>query len=188
MAKLSILIPANNEKKHNSNYGRKFTAEHKKALSISHKGQISYRKGKKFVDEKVSKEKRMLWLKSWKIKNKEKLLLQSRASYKRNIDNRRKLSRDFYWENREKKLDRVRFKKYGITGNEFRSIVQKQNGKCPICNKVDKKNLSVDHDHFTGKVRGIICNECNMALGNVRDSIEILRALANYLEKYETKT
>lgn len=131
-----------------------------------------------------NKEKRKAYLKIWKLKNRDKLLRQGRASYKRNAHNRRKYSRNFYWKNKQKELDRIRFKKYGITGEEFRLIVKKQNGKCPICKRKDNKNLSIDHDHFTGKLRGVICNRCNMALGNVQDSPKILKALINYLEKH----
>jgi hypothetical protein len=171
-----------------ANKGRIFSDEWKKNLSDSHKGQVSWCKGKKLVDEKVSKEKRKAWLKTWKEKNHEKLLLQGRASYNRNVHNRRKFSREFYWKNKKSELDRIRFKKYGITGDEFRVMLDKQEEKCLVCKQTDEKNLSVDHDHSTGMVRGIICNRCNMALGNVGDSPKILRALADYLEKHYDQT
>lgn len=166
-----------------ANKGRVFSDEWRKNLSSAHKGQVSYRKGKKFVDEEVSKEKRKAFLKVWKLKNHEKLLQQGRASYKRNADNRRKYSRDFYRNNKQKELDRIRFKKYGITGNEFKEIIGRQGFKCPICIRSINKNLSVDHDHITRRVRGIICNNCNLAIGNAENSPERLRAMANYLEK-----
>lgn len=166
-----------------ANKGRKFSDEWRKNLSIAHKGQVSWRKGKKFVDEKVSREKRENWLKNWKLKNKEKLLQQSRASYKRNIEKKRKASRIFYWANQQKELDRIRFKKYGITGDEFRLILERQGFKCPICNRDITKNLSVDHDHNTNKIRGLICNKCNLAIGSAEDSPDKLRAMADYLEK-----
>lgn len=166
---------------------RKFSKEHIENLRKAHKGQVSWRKGKRFISLEKQKEKRKISLTAWKLKNRDKLLKQGRESYQRNIHNRRKFSRKFYWTNREKELDRIRFKKYGINGDEFRVLVEKQKGKCPICEKTDKKNLSVDHCHITGKIRGIICNKCNMALGNVEDSPKILKALANYLEKYVSK-
>ena len=166
-----------------ANKGRKFSDEWRRNLSIAHKDQVSWRKGKKFVDEKTSREKRSLWLKDWKLKNREKLLKQSRDSYKRNADKRRSASRRFYRENKQKELDRRRFGKYRITGDKFRLILEKQEFKCPICRKDITKNLSVDHDHITGKIRGLICNKCNLAIGNAEDSPERLRLMADYLEK-----
>ena len=94
----------------NKNKGRKLSKEHCRKLSIAHKGQVSWRKGKKFVDPKISKEKRRVSLAKWKTKNREKLLQQSRDLYKRNSVNRRKSSREHYWKNREKELDRIRLK------------------------------------------------------------------------------
>lgn len=126
---------------------------------------------------------RKAFMKAWRAKNHEKLLIQGRASYRRNAENRRKYSREFYWENRQKELDRIRFKKYGITGDEFRMILERQNLKCPICERDIKKNLSVDHDHRTGKIRGLICNNCNLSIGNAGDSSDRLRAMAKYLDE-----
>jgi len=166
-----------------ANKGRVFSDEWRKNLSISHKGQVPWHKGKKLVDAKVSEEKRKAYVKVWKLKNHEKVLQQGRAYYKRNAENRQKYSRDFYRNNRQKELDRIRFKKYGITGEEFREILEKQGIRCPICNRDISKNLSVDHDHITGKIRGLICNNCNLSIGNAGDSPDRLRAMADYLER-----
>lgn len=166
-----------------ANKGRVFSDEWKKNLSIAHKGQVPWHKDKKLVDERVSKEKRRISLKAWKLKNREKLLQQGRASYKRNADKRRAYSRNFYRNNRQKELDRIRFRKYGISGDDFRKLLKKQKGKCPICGRSLVKNPSVDHDHATGEIRGLICNLCNLAIGNAGDSPDRLRAMARYLEE-----
>jgi len=167
-----------------ANKGRVFTKEWIKNLSIAHKGQVSWRKGKKFVDEIISKEKRKKYVKKWRYENRERLLKWNREFYKRNAKKMRVRSRSFYRNNKQKELDRMRYKKYGITGNEFREIVEKQNNKCPICIRVINKNFSVDHDHKIGKIRGIICNDCNLAIGNAGSSPERLKSMANYLENY----
>ena len=59
-----------------------------------------------------------------------------------------------------------------------------QDGRCVAC-RVDLSTTkpNVDHDHATGKVRGILCWHCNLILGHARDSVLTLRALAEYLEK-----
>jgi Recombination endonuclease VII len=54
---------------------------------------------------------------------------------------------------------------------------------CEICGTVGKKGVVWDHDHSTGLFRGWLCQFCNLALGNVRDRPNVLRALADYLEK-----
>jgi hypothetical protein len=162
---------------------RVFSDEWRKNLSRSHMGQVAWNKGKRLVPKEISREKRKKYIKIWKLNNREKILQQSRASYKRNIDKLRKRSREFYWKNRQKELDRIRFKKYGITGDEFRKIIEEQGIRCPICTRNIDKNLSVDHDHITGKIRGIICNDCNLAIGNAHSSPERLRAMADYLER-----
>jgi hypothetical protein len=86
-----------------------------------------------------------------------------------------------------------RNRRYGVTKQEYESLLIKQEHRCAICGKEenniyrgDKKliNLSVDHDHNTGKVRGLLCRTCNIAVGNAKENPDILRAAANYLESY----
>lgn len=123
--------------------------------------------------------------KAWRKKNRARLLELDKAWKVKNREKLRKQARLRYLKNKQKELDRIRFKKYGITGEEFREIVEKQGIKCPICGRDITKNPSVDHDHKTGKIRGLICNNCNLALGNASDSPDRLRAMADYLEKNE---
>lgn len=82
-------------------------------------------------------------------------------------------------------------KKWGITLNQYNSLLNSQNFSCAICNKHESesyKKLAVDHDHETGKIRGILCENCNMALGNFKDSIENLQNAINYLQKSTLKS
>jgi len=165
-----------------ANKGRVFSDAWIHNLSLAHKGQVSWRKGKKFVDTEVSKEKRKAYIRNWKSKNKNRILEATRAWSKKNRVHITTLARLYYRANKQKELDRVRLKKYGISGNEYREILKRQGGKCPICRNSIVKNLSVDHDHATGKIRGLICNPCNLAIANAGDSPDRLRAMAKYLE------
>lgn len=54
--------------------------------------------------------------------------------------------------------------------------------ECEVCGSDD--SMSIDHDHVSGKIRGVLCARCNHALGHGRDNPQILRALANYLETH----
>lgn len=77
-------------------------------------------------------------------------------------------------------------KKYGLTTEAFEALVRAQRGRCAVCRKPETKvfggRLSVDHDHATGAVRGLLCNYCNRGAGFFRDNAKLLRKMAAYLE------
>lgn len=75
---------------------------------------------------------------------------------------------------------------YGITIEERDAMLQAQGGVCLCCQSVpttSKTPWHVDHNHKTGAVRGILCLHCNITLGHARDNPELLRKLADYLER-----
>lgn len=83
--------------------------------------------------------------------------------------------------------------KYGITPADADRILAQQGGVCAICRGQPRKvhgislkvtDWCVDHSHVTNKVRGLLCDHCNRAIGLLRDDPEILRRAAAYLEKY----
>lgn len=77
---------------------------------------------------------------------------------------------------------------YSVSLNWYNRQIEKQQNTCLICNTIfSKEPLTgkspvVDHDHDTGKVRGIICNECNRGIGYFRDSTTALENAAKYLK------
>ena len=74
--------------------------------------------------------------------------------------------------------------KYGITFGAYTLMLIKQHYKCKICKTLEgKKHLAVDHDHKTGKVRGLLCGPCNRALGSFKDDVDILKKAIIYLEE-----
>ena len=70
-------------------------------------------------------------------------------------------------------------RKYGLTLEDFDEMLASQGGGCAICGKPDPDN--VDHDHVTGRVRGILCWNCNIAIGQLEDDSDRARAMAEYL-------
>jgi hypothetical protein len=72
-------------------------------------------------------------------------------------------------------------RRYGIGVADVDAMIEAQGGKCATC---DGKPEHVDHDHATGKVRGVLCFNCNQALGNVRDDEMTLRRLGRYLRQH----
>lgn len=73
--------------------------------------------------------------------------------------------------------------KYGITEADYDRLVQLQFGVCAICGTAPSKGrrLVVDHCHVTSRVRGLLCANCNIALGMARDSMHLLLQMARYL-------
>ncbi len=78
---------------------------------------------------------------------------------------------------------------YGMTIEQYNQMFVSQNGSCLICGKqnLTNKHLNVDHNHQTGKVRGLLCQFCNTGLGNFKDEKELLLKAFKYLNKYDGK-
>lgn len=78
-------------------------------------------------------------------------------------------------------------KAYGITIEERDTMLVAQGGTCKICQGVEhaKRGWAVDHCHKTGKVRGILCQACNIVLGHAHDDPWILRRMIEYLNEYK---
>jgi hypothetical protein len=76
---------------------------------------------------------------------------------------------------------------YGITQEDYDILLFNQGYKCFSCNNISGNSktdkLFVDHCHKTGKVRGLLCHGCNLAIGSVGDNVETLKNLIRYLEK-----
>lgn len=76
---------------------------------------------------------------------------------------------------------------YGINSEEYATMLEEQLGVCAICSKPSEENthgrLYVDHCHSRKKVRGLLCNNCNVGLGKFKDDSEFLRKAAEYLNE-----
>ena len=74
---------------------------------------------------------------------------------------------------------------YGLSKEDYERFVEENLGACPICqNPPGKKGWVVDHDHVTGKVRGLICQACNVGIGVFHDDPEIMERAAAYLKEH----
>jgi hypothetical protein len=81
------------------------------------------------------------------------------------------------------------FRKYGLTRPEYDSLVTKQDGRCGICGTSEVRRgdyrWCVDHDHSTGKIRGLLCFRCNSAIGLLDDNIGTAEKLVAYLREHK---
>jgi len=84
--------------------------------------------------------------------------------------------------------------RFGIELDDYYDMLEKQNYHCAICDSVETAinkrtkmafDLAVDHSHKTGKVRGLLCKNCNNMIGYAKDSIDILTKAVNYLKQHE---
>lgn len=118
--------------------------------------------------EKVREYNRKLWAKNYE-KDRERILEQKREWSAKNPEKRRG-----YWLKNQ----------YGITLEQYQAMFEEQGGLCAACHEPQEENelLYVDHDHKTGKVRGLIHINCNSAIGLAGDDPIRLRLLADYLE------
>jgi Recombination endonuclease VII len=105
----------------------------------------------------------------------------------------REQAKEYYRTNKEACRERMRvqnLKKFGMTAEDYARMEMEQGGMCAIClqpetaidpRSKEVRSLSVDHDHVTGKVRGLLCGACNVGLGKFADSPERLTAALKYL-------
>lgn len=78
---------------------------------------------------------------------------------------------------------------YGISIDEYNIMLKQQNNKCAICDSFvvgggGGKNFYVDHNHITGKIRGLLCHKCNTSLGVFKDSMELLLKTVAYFKRF----
>ena len=115
--------------------------------------------------------------KDWQLKNLEKVSISSANYYKKNS---------------EKTRNRILKNKYGISLQEYNLLLKKQDNKCASCFQLESaidsrlgriRALAVDHNHFTGKVRGLLCTGCNAAIGFIKENAVRAEQLAQYIRK-----
>ena len=141
--------------------------------------------------------------KEYKEKNKLHYTKLKRQWRKENPGKNKKTLNDYYYrhkdtitiknkEKRQQNLIQIRARerelrtksRYGITLEEKEALLEKQGGKCAICRKKISGYLAcIDHDHKTGKARGLLCRNCNMVIGKIES--ELFPKFLCYLEQYK---
>ena len=80
-------------------------------------------------------------------------------------------------------------RRYGITLDEYDEMFEQQNGKCAICGTREKAKgktrMNIDHCHTTGKVRALLCNNCNSGIGKFKEDINIMSNAISYIIKHK---
>ena len=121
----------------------------------------------------------------WKENNLAYYEAQQAASYMAHRQERLASRKAYKAKNAEVVLAQ-RLEKYRLSPAAFQKMVTEQHGVCKICGGPPiggHKRLSVDHDHSTGRVRGLLCGNCNAALGLLQEKTEILQKAIAYLKE-----
>jgi len=125
---------------------------------------------------------------------KEKQKIRADRYYKKNRDIVLKRTKKYYKDNLEKIREYKLKLYYGITLKEYENLLKKQDELCAICKEEERtidgrtgliKRLAVDHNHKTGKVRGLLCNRCNRVIGYLGESNDLIEKIEKYLKFYE---
>jgi adenine-specific DNA methylase len=99
------------------------------------------------------------------------------------VEDNAKLQRARYPERYAHLRRRANLKKHGVTADVYDAMLVAQGGVCAICGRApERRRLSIDHDHKTGKVRGLLCDKCNPALGSFEEDVGRLARAIQYLE------
>lgn len=162
--------------------------------SLQEKRKAYYAKNKELIKNKSAQ---------YYIENKSKVLKRISEKHKLNPIPARERAKDFAkknpekikkyqksWKERHPEKRKIytrnsRIRTYGIEPNEYYEMLEKQGHGCAICKaKPSYRAMNIDHDHNTGKVRGLLCDGCNLSLGHIEREGFVEKAIA-YLAKYK---
>jgi len=163
---------------------------------------------KKYQREYYQRPEAKTKRKEYREKNKEKINKQKREySYIPEVKKKRKEYNKEYHQRPKFKVKRKEYekipevkkrikeyrlkRKYNLTLKQLNTLLIKQDNKCAICNclfgKIKLNKPSVDHNHSTKKIRGVLCNNCNTGLGFFKDNISNLNSAIKYLKENDKK-
>jgi hypothetical protein len=97
-------------------------------------------------------------------------------------------SKETYKKNPKRVRDTAIKRQYGISLLDYDRILEQQDGRCAICKGDNGGNtLHIDHDHATGRIRGLLCVPCNRAIGLLRDSPIVSQEVTKYLVSHSAR-
>lgn len=172
-----------------------YDAEYYRRYRELHRDRIRERKRREYLANREAIKARS---RQWSLNNRERKLAVQQDYRERKRSGRNAYMRDRYqrnatahiaamsaWRraNPEKYKAQYLASEYGITLQEYATRLADQDGACAICRRVPSRSLAVDHDHVSGRVRGLLCSTCNSGLGHFKDDPGRLRAAAEYVER-----
>jgi hypothetical protein len=126
-------------------------------------------------------EKRRAYKKRWYERNKERVLARTSAYQKADPERTRKYQKA--WRDRNQESERLRAEKKNWKTNNLPVPTRPRPAACECCGGNGKRALSLDHCHSTGQFRGWLCDNCNLGIGKLGDSVEALQRALEYLKR-----
>jgi Recombination endonuclease VII len=150
-----------------------------RARYASHKDEINAAKRDRYATDPEYREKERACNRACRERHKDEHNARRRLRYATDPDFRARLLQ----RPRAPINYRERYLKenYGISLEQYQLMLKWQGGRCAICRKKPKGVLCVDHCHKTGRIRGLLCRQCNSALGQFRDSRRLTMAATAFL-------
>ncbi len=128
-----------------------------------------------------NKDKRRKQQMKWREENKEKI----KENSKKDREKLKGKSEEWKEQNRMRKKESNLKMKFGLTQKDYNKLLEQQNGVCAICGcEPNGKKLAVDHNHKTEKNRGLLCTNCNLCLGLLKEDIFLFKEAIKYLKKW----
>jgi hypothetical protein len=162
-----------------SKYERNWYAEHRDEQLLKMKAWREENPEKMKVAHQrwnaTHKEQNKQTQKEYRQKNRSRVRKWKDEWYHNNLNKGREMHRRYYYK-----------RKYGITPNDYERMIQEREGKCDLCGKPierTKYQPCIDHDHETGKIRGLLHTNENKALGLLEDNPELLTKALDYLKR-----
>ena len=119
--------------------------------------------------------------------NRSARIAKAREYVRENPERARLQRRKYYVENRERLLHKQRLERVGLTESDYDHMIVDQKGVCAICKQTNRgRQLIPDHCHQTMIVRGLLCHNCNVGIGLLKDSAEILESALLYLQQKQS--
>ncbi len=163
--------------------------ENKKKCREWYLKNSAHAKARSAMWRKNNKERHIFLSRRWAEENPEKVMasrIKRRKQSKADSLRWRKENPEMYALSKLKNAIRQSLPDKSMTLEKYQKMNIEQSGKCFLCGKKPtKKRLCIDHCHKTGKLRRLLCQQCNHALGLFHDSINVMEKAIAYLRKYE---
>jgi hypothetical protein len=133
-------------------------------------------------------KERSTYGKAYRDEHKEEIAESKKQYYENNKEQRIQYNKQYHNSHKETTRKRSRKRtiiKHGVTPEQHTEIFNKQQGCCMICGRHQselKLALAIDHDHTTGKIRGLLCGKCNRGIGYLNDDVNLLLKAIEYLK------
>ena len=128
---------------------------------------------------------RNAWAVVYNATHREERRRQQKEHYDANPEKRRRQSREYYAAHADEARVSSRKRLYNISSGQYDLLLVSQGGVCAICGSPPNgMALAVDHNHETGEVRGLLCSNCNVAIGLMKDDPDLLQKAIDYVRMY----